>query len=300
MTPLLTSGGTDPVRKRLRRDGYIYLPRFLDVEDVVPVQADVRWALHEWGWLADPSSLVVAGDREPRFTTQSFPTVYPVLQRLESFHRLAHSPRLLELMASLLEEEIFCHPAKVLRISLPTTRKYSTGAHQDFVKLHVEADVLTAWIPLTACTAQRQGVRILADSHRDGFRPTDPTLGRSLPVYLPIDADDPRWLTADYEVGDVVVFHSLTVHGGGPNTSDSVRLSADVRYQRRADPMRSEYVHPHGWPGTPDWPELCAGWSTDRWVRMPPGVSLVPMPTDVSYAEFISALTAPPSRLLGY
>lgn len=97
-----------------------------------------------------------------------------------------------------------------------------------------------------------------------------------------------------------MIFHSLTVHGGGANRTERVRLSIDIRYQRRSDPMRSEYVHPHGWPRTPDWPELCRGWSTDEWTRMPPDVRLVPMPGGVSYLDYLRTLVAPPSRLLGY
>ncbi|WP_225074932.1 phytanoyl-CoA dioxygenase family protein [Streptomyces sp. CoT10] len=286
---------------RLVRDGYVYLPGFLPADRVEPVTGHLRQALHGIGWLAGPDTSDVAPEAEPRFTGDSFRQIYPVIQRLEEFHRLAHDDRILRLMEGLLGGDIFCHPAKVCRISTPSAQggAYFTRAHQDFVVLHTCSDVLTAWIPFTSCTAESQGLRILANSHRDGFLPTDASVGGARPLYLPVDADDPRWMTADYAVGDVVVFHSLTVHGGGPNTSNTVRLSADVRYQRTGDePMRAEFAHPHGWPRTPDWDELCAGWSTRTWVDTPDTVLLEPMPTDVSYGEYLSTLVAPPSRLL--
>jgi hypothetical protein len=291
----------DQAGARLRHDGYVYLPGFLDPADVLAVQEGMRQVLFAHGQLADPSELTVRPDAAPPVGHPDwFGTVYPALQRLEPLHRLAHTPALLALMTDVLGEEAFCHAAKVARVAAPTLPgRYTTQAHQDFVKLHVEADVLTAWIALTPCTPRRQGIRILRQSHRDGFLPVDPVLGNSLPVYVPVAFDDPRWLTADFALGDVVVFHSLTVHSGGVNATGTLRLSMDVRYQRRSDPLRSEYAQPHGWPTVPGWPELTAGWSTDRWVRTPHDVPLEPMPPGVSYADYLTTLTAPPSRLLG-
>ncbi|MEU3031251.1 phytanoyl-CoA dioxygenase family protein [Streptomyces incarnatus] len=292
---------TSKLTSQLVRDGYVYLPGFLSTEKVEAVNRHLRQALHGIGWLAGPEKSQVAPGAEPKFTGESFRQVYPVIQRLELFHQLAHDEKILRLMAGLLGGSIFCHPAKVCRISTPSAADgaYFTRAHQDFVVLHTCSDVLTAWIPFTPCTTESQGLRILAGSHQDGFLPTDASVGGARPLYLPVDANDPRWMTADYAVGDMVVFHSLTVHGGGPNRSDAVRLSADVRYQRTDDePMRAEFAHPHGWPRTPDWDDLCAGWSTRAWVETPVTVPLEPMPTDISYGAYLSTLVAPPSRLL--
>lgn len=302
MDPMVRSGLSDPLQERLRRDGYLYLPGLLDPAEVRSVDADIRRALHALGWLAEPTGHTVAGPVPSDRSRPAFREAYDSLQGIEGLHRLAHAPAVHAVIEGLLEEEVFCHPAKIARVALPTgpDEGYSTGAHQDFVKLHVASDVLTVWIPLTPCTPRRQGLRVLTGSHRGGFLPVEPALARSLPVYLPVDPADPRWRTSDYALGDAVIFHSLTVHGGGPNTTDRVRLSIDVRYQRRTDPMRSEYAHPHGRPRVPDWPELCRDWSTDAWVRMPADVPTVPMPADVSYADYLSTLVAPPSRLLGY
>jgi ectoine hydroxylase-related dioxygenase (phytanoyl-CoA dioxygenase family) len=302
MQGLRASSSAGPLRRALREDGYVYLPQFLSEEETRPVIAQLQQALHSVGWLADSMRRDIPSDSRLQFTSESFRDVYPAVQRLEAFHRLAFAPRLLTLMQDVLEAEIFCHPAKVIRLAPPTSpeKAYSTGPHQDFVRLHVASDVLTAWICLTNCTPSCQGLRILADSHRSGFLGTDDTLPGTLPVYLRISADDRRWMSADYRIGDVVVFHSLTVHAGGPNATNTLRFSADVRYQRRGEPLRSEWVRPHGWPLTPDWPELTQGWTTDEWIRPPPDVPLVPMPTDVTYAEYVASLAAPPSRLLGY
>jgi hypothetical protein len=290
---------TRALRDRLAEDGYLFLPGVLDASEVTSVQAELRTALHGIGWLADPLRLAVA-DQGLGFRTESFRTVYPAVLRLESVHRLAFTPVLWALMERLLGGGIFCHPARVVRLSPPSADpgRYATRAHQDYVVQHVTTDAVTAWIPFTACDPDKQGLRLIPGSQRRGFLPTDPSLGGRRPLYLPVAPDDPAWATADFAPGDLVLFHSLTVHGGGPNTSDELRLSADVRYQLLDEPLRAQFAHPHGWPVTPDWDELAAGWTTDEWYRLDRRVRLVPMPEGVDYGAYLAGLTPPPSRLL--
>lgn len=290
---------TTELRDRLAEDGYLYLPGVLDITEVDAIQAELRAALHAIGWLKDPGALAVA-EPEIGFRTESFRTVYPAVLRLESVHRLAFTPVLWALMEGLLGGEIFCHPARVVRLAPPSARpdEYATRAHQDFVVQHVTTDAVTAWIPFTDCDETRQGLRLIPGSHRRGFLPTDASLGGRRPLYLPVPPDDPAWASVDYTRGDLVLFHSLTVHGGGPNTSNELRMSADVRYQLTDEPLRADFAHPHGWPITPDWDELSVDWETDRWHRLPDRVRLIPMPEDVDYGEYLARLTAPPSRLL--
>ena len=42
-----------------------------------------------------------------------------------------------------------------------------------------------------------------------------------------------RWVTYEYEPGDLVVFGMHTLHGGVTNSTDTVRLSIDSRFQVR-------------------------------------------------------------------
>ncbi|WP_326690283.1 MULTISPECIES: phytanoyl-CoA dioxygenase family protein [unclassified Streptomyces] len=289
----------DGLTGRLREDGYLYLPGALDPDRAEAVSADLRAALHGVGWLDEPGTTRVRS-RDRKFTGESMSGGYAALQGVESFHALGHDQALLELTSGILGGPGFCHPARVGRVSFPEAGAggFFTRPHQDFSVLHVTTDVLTTWIPFTACSDDHQGVCILPGSHREGYRRPDPTMGGARPLYVREEPEDPRWATADFQLGDIVVFHSLTVHGAMTNHSDRVRLSADFRYQLPTDPLRPEWLHPHGWPRTPDWPELTQGWSSQRWTEAPAEVPLIPAPEGLEYLEILDGLEPPRSRVL--
>lgn len=51
-----------------------------------------------------------------------------------------------------------------------------------------------------------------------------------------------RWATADFKLGDVVIFPMLTFHGSLVNTvPGQLRLNADVRYQPASHPVDPRY-----------------------------------------------------------
>jgi hypothetical protein len=65
-------------------------------------------------------------------------------------------------------------------------------------------------------------------------------------------------------MGDVLVFHSLTVHGALTNrTADRLRISADFRYQRAGDRFADHMLRPTG--GKLTWPEVYESWDSDTY-----------------------------------
>jgi hypothetical protein len=88
------------------------------------------------------------------------------------------------------------------------------------------------------------GLQIAAGSHLHGVYEFQPALGAGgLEVNNTFDGD---WVSNPFQQGDVVVFHSMTVHKGLPNRSDKLRLSMDARYQRVSDPIAPDSLEPHG------------------------------------------------------
>jgi hypothetical protein len=51
-----------------------------------------------------------------------------------------------------------------------------------------------------------------------------------------------RWLTANYEMGDVLVFCMYIMHASADNCSNQYRLSSDTRYQLASEPQDERWI----------------------------------------------------------
>ena len=199
------------------------------------------------------------------------------MQRIEAFHRLAYDPALFGVARALIGDDAFAHPRRLLRTIWPGEQALTTPPHQDFLYIRGAADTITAWVPLGACRREDGGLRVLVGSHRSGQLPVHVYEGALAAYGVEVADDDPRWASADYAAGDVLVFHSLAVHGALPNCSGRPRLSVDYRYQSASTPVARSSLHPADHPAIPDWPELLAGagWCSEEWLAVPEGVQIV-------------------------
>jgi ectoine hydroxylase-related dioxygenase (phytanoyl-CoA dioxygenase family) len=81
-----------------------------------------------------------------------------------------------------------------------------------------------------------------------------------------------EWVTGPVNAGDVLIFHSLTVHAASPNLSDQMRLSIDCRFQdawRTLNPANLVFAGESG----KSWEKTYAGWTSDElkfyWRKLP-------------------------------
>ena len=54
-----------------------------------------------------------------------------------------------------------------------------------------------------------------------------------------------RWLTAEYSMGDLIVFGMFLMHGSHDNQTNRIRISTDSRYQLATDPIDERWVGPN-------------------------------------------------------
>jgi ectoine hydroxylase-related dioxygenase (phytanoyl-CoA dioxygenase family) len=54
-----------------------------------------------------------------------------------------------------------------------------------------------------------------------------------------------RWVTTEYEPGDLLLFTIFTVHASTDNRSNRVRLSTDTRYQLASEPKDERWIGEH-------------------------------------------------------
>lgn len=285
-------GDADGLRARLVEDGYLYLPGLLPRDRVLGVRHDILRELAEAGWLdqgADPLEArpgPMRTDRDPDWWEG-----YTRVLAVESFNALPHDERILAVVRAILGDRTFVHPQKIARVTFPGSA-YPTPPHQDYLFIQGSGDTLTTWIPLGDCSRELGGLRVLAGSHREGLRPVRGAVGMGNLTIEGVDADDPRWRGIDrYEAGDVLLFHSLTVHEAPANDGDRMRLSGDFRFQSADDPIDAGALMPtaHGAHGR-SWWNLTKDWADKRWCLTGQPIHLAGQDTDPH--------ATPPSRLV--
>ena len=74
--------------------------------------------------------------------------------------------------------------------------------------------------------------------------------------------DDTEWVWNPFKCGDVLMFHSLTIHRGRDNlTKDRIRFATSARYQPVSEPIDRAAFNVHM--GVAKWEEVYSGWETD-------------------------------------
>jgi hypothetical protein len=144
----------------------------------------------------------------------------------------------------------------------PNNNAFKTPPHQDYIHIQGAEATYTAWFPLGDCPADLGGLAVLAGSHRAGVLPVSPAPGAG---GVGVETEDLAlsWVTGDFLLGDVLLFHSHTVHRALDNRSpDRLRLSVDFRYQGMSAPVTEGSLKPHF--SRLPWDDIYAGWKSHR------------------------------------
>ncbi|XP_025098926.1 uncharacterized protein LOC112566785 isoform X1 [Pomacea canaliculata] len=133
-----------------------------------------------------------------------------------------------------------------------------TGAHVDRVYMGKgSSNLLTMWTPIGDVPIEMGVLAVCEGSHRlPGFEKFQDTYGN-------LDVDDAnldgtgwftkdpfeitekfggRWLTTDFQAGDVLIFPMRTVHMSTTNTTQFARISCDTRWQPASEQADSRFM----------------------------------------------------------
>lgn len=148
----------------------------------------------------------------------------------------------------------------------------ATNPHYDIVFMGRGTQNLhTSWTPLGDIPREMGGLMILENSHR--LEEIKANYGQSdVDVYCTNEPDlretetgqkrwqgsgtgsyandaialreelNSRWLTTDYELGDLLVFSMYTMHASMDNLTNRLRLSTDTRYQLASEPVDERWI----------------------------------------------------------
>lgn len=266
-TGLLESPGL--LRARAEERGYLFFRRFMPREDILRVRRAVLAILGEHGFLDTKRPLMEGSvnqeavdrlsEKEANWNGVGVPQpVYLAVQKLEAFHALAHEPKLARLFDTLLGKRAIPHPRNIARLMLPHSSLHPTPPHQDFLHIQGDYETWTCWIPLGDVPRSLGGLSVLEGSHKAGLLGVSgsPGAGGLETILCGMDYE---WAEGDYEAGDLIVFHSLTVHKAlRSSTPELMRLSCDFRYQAAEHPIEKASLQPHG---PFEWAELYDGWT---------------------------------------
>jgi ectoine hydroxylase-related dioxygenase (phytanoyl-CoA dioxygenase family) len=252
----------DVLRERFQEWGYLYIQNYVDTGKCDALLAAILNAL-EPHITRDPNSATPVLSGEPFFETDPvWDAVYPRIQSLEAFHSFFHDEQLLALMRDVADEEVFVYPMKMARISTPRKIGYETPPHQDAHSHNAGPTMAGIWVALHDVSQEMGRVKVLPRSHKHGVRSVFTAEGVG-GVQCEIFPEETTWHVSDFNKGDVLIFHSATVHKAEPNTAEqAVRLSVDTRFCDHGAPVFSTNLEPHhGWriQGL-DWASIYQGW----------------------------------------
>jgi len=284
------------LQQELGSRGYVLIRNLLPHDDLKNLLDDITQILSSAGWLQPghgPLERVAniaasCGDPDPTFK-QTYRKVF----NLESFHALPHNPALKRVMKMIVGEHLLIHPKAIGRLIFPSCERLTVRPHQDYRFMNGDPECYTVWIALHDCPIDVGPLQILEGSHRFGFQKHE---DENLHVpEIPVGAamgDD--WVGGQINAGDVLIFHSLTVHAASPNRSDKLRISLDCRFQnsqRVINPANLVFAGESG----KSWDSIYAQWhSSDLkyyWKKLP--LSFQPPKSEI---ERLARTAEPPSR----
>lgn len=237
------------LRERMDREGYLFFRRLFEPAVLRDIRRQILEVCREAGLLAPDSALDEALPAMSREDVQ--PDVLRSVQHrlfgLEAVHVAFHSTTITSLAEKLIGEPIVPHVHKQVRVQFPIQEgkaAQTTAAHQDFVYNQGSQEVYTCWVPLGDVPREAGGLQVVAGSHKHGVLEVHAPTPGSITLSLRDEDIKGRRVAPDYEIGDAIVFHSLTVHGAPPNRGQSLRLSMDCRYQALAQPFSEVLLKP--------------------------------------------------------
>lgn len=269
LKPFLVSndalGDSAELRSRMERDGYLFIKNLLSQESVKKTRREIVALLEAAKWLkegANPMEAVAAPGVRHVEPEPGYMEVYNELIKGEEFNRLALDSDLIHTLDALFGEPTLAHSRNIARIIFPHNTLYTTPSHQDYIHIQGTMETYTTWAPLGDCPKDLGSLVVLQGSHKAGVLPVESAYGAG-GLGINTEALPYQWVGSDFERGDVVIFHSLTVHKALPNLADEqIRLSVDFRYQPVSHPIDKSSLEPHH--NRMTWEEVYANWKSDE------------------------------------
>src|SRR5919199_4902212 len=251
----------DELRLRMQEDGYLYIRALLNSQEVWQARQEIATRLAAEGSL-EANSPVLDCIAKPGLKMSFRPDLALISPALK---KLLYSGRMMEFFQVFLGGKVRPFDYTWLRAVAPGKGTYP---HCDIVYMGRGTDKLyTAWTPLGDIPWELGGLMILENSHRleniknsYGRKDVDSYCANTKSAQLyasnqkwwdgalsknPVSLRKKyggRWLSAEFQAGDVLIFGMYTIHASLDNHSCSIRLSSDSRYQLASETVDERWV----------------------------------------------------------
>ena len=262
------AGDAEALHARIQEDGYLFVRGFFKRDDVMEVRRELVTRMLKFNLLepgTDPMDAIarvkpVESSHPPG--NDDFTRNNPILDGL------LYSGRIIDFYRQFFGEAVRHFDYTWMRMM---ARGKGTSPHCDVVYMGrgTREKLLTAWIPMGDAPLHVGGLMILEGSNQKHEKLRQ-YLERDVDTYCTNDdhapeieagrknsewdgslSKDPvslrnklggRWLTTDFEAGDLLTFTMHTVHGSIDNQSDRYRISTDSRYQPASLPADERWI----------------------------------------------------------
>ena len=278
------------LRRRILDEGYLFFKKLQSPDKLANLRREMLTVIQQGGWLVagtDPMDGIADISRQCTEGDVEYTDVYHEVYKLESFHRSAHEPEVLDIMAKVIGKPVLPHPQKIARIWFPKYTAHTTPVHQDFVHFQGNFETYTCWAPVGDCPIELGGLAVLPGSHKvNKVLDHHFSLGAGS-LCVDTNKSEREWYTTNYELGDSLIFHSLTIHKALPNlTEDRLRVSLDNRYQAIGDQIAEHMLAPHlNLFNQLSWEDVYRGWDSDDLKYYWKDVDTPVVPKDFSYSN---------------
>lgn len=217
-------GDAQAIRQRYDDEGALYFRGVMDPKLIAWAHQKYRGALADEG-------LIDLTNEAPVWTGKKTDTWRPCDALGTSvWHEVVKQPQLNAIMRDIFDAEPVWIPIAAHRSALPTGplkegQDIFAGRHQD--GFYNEGMLFTiCWMPIRDVNMDRGSFAVAPGTHKRGSLHDTSLASNAIP---PGAIAEEAWRTANFRVGDVLIFNYLTAHTALPNPSDEIRMSLDVR-----------------------------------------------------------------------
>lgn len=217
-------GNPEALKQRYEEDGVLFMRGVMDPELI-------GWAHEKYREALAAEELIDLANEAPVWTGTKTDTWRPCdAIGTEVWHEVVKQSGLNAILRAIFDAEPVWIPIAAHRSALPTGplkegQDIFAGRHQD--SFYNEGMLFTiCWMPIRDVKMGDGSFAVAPGTHKRGVLHDASVEGKAIPRDT---IPDEAWRSADYKVGDVLIFHYANAHTSLPNPSDEIRMSLDVR-----------------------------------------------------------------------